>query len=187
MLHIQEVHSERSTENTLEWMVWIPTTLSGSKSQSCRFWAVSYSSLTVPVGNRDYTLNGSYRAILHLPKELSWDILRYTDPEVALAQADEDKLLGFDSPAVVEDGKFMALQINIALGTASYATMALREITKTETSSHFQTSLTNAAEDQKYRGHDGGVAEGEEVSEEIEVGVDEGGEVPEEIEVGVDE
>ena len=89
--------------------------------------------------------------------------MRYTDPDVALAQADEDKLLNFDPPAIVEDGKFMALQINITLGTASYATMALREITKTETSSHFQTSLTNAAEDQKYRGAETSlvVAEGE--------------------------
>jgi tRNA pseudouridine13 synthase len=84
--------------------------------------------------------------------------LRYTDPDVALAQADEDKLLNFDPPAIVEDGKFMALQINITLGTASYATMALREITKTETSSHFQTHLTNVAEDQKYRGVETGFA-----------------------------
>lgn len=79
-------------------------------------------------------------------------MLRYTDPDVALAQADEDKLLGFDAPVIDEEGKFMALQINLTLGTAAYATMALREITKTETSSHFQTGLTAAAEDQKYRG-----------------------------------
>ncbi|PPQ77416.1 hypothetical protein CVT25_010998 [Psilocybe cyanescens] len=101
---------------------------------------------------KDYTLNGSYRKMLHLPKELSWSVLRYTDPDVSLAQSDEDKLLGFDPPAIVEDGKFMALQINLTLGTAAYATMALREITKTDTSSHVQTSLTAAAEDQKYRG-----------------------------------
>ncbi|CAA7259859.1 unnamed protein product [Cyclocybe aegerita] len=101
---------------------------------------------------REYTLNGSYRAILHLPRELSWSVLRYTDPDVSLAQSDEDKLLGFDPPATVEDGKFMALQINLTLGTAAYATMALREITKTDTSAHVQTSLTQQAEDQKYRG-----------------------------------
>jgi tRNA pseudouridine13 synthase len=77
--------------------------------------------------------------------------LRYTDPDVSLAQADEDKLLGFDPPAVVEDGKFTALQINMTLGTAAYATMALREITKTETSSHFQSDLTQASEDQKFK------------------------------------
>lgn len=100
---------------------------------------------------REYSLGGSYRKILHLPKELSWSVLRYTDPDVPLAQADEDKLLGFEPPVVVEDGKFLALQINLQLGTAAYATMALREVTKTETSSHYQTTLTQASEDQKYK------------------------------------
>jgi tRNA pseudouridine13 synthase len=102
--------------------------------------------------SREYTLNGSYRKILQVPKDLSWSILRYTDPDVPLAQADEDKLLGFDSPVVVDDGKFHALQINLTLETAAYATMALREVTKTETSSHFQTGLTQASEDQQFRG-----------------------------------
>jgi len=100
---------------------------------------------------KEYSLGGSYRKILHLPKELSWSVLRYTDPDVALAQADEDKQLGFDPPMIVEDGKFMALQLNLQLGTAAYATMALREVTKTETSSHYQSSLTQASEDQKYK------------------------------------
>jgi tRNA pseudouridine13 synthase len=76
----------------------------------------------------------------------------YTDPDVSLAQSDEDKLLGFDPPADEKDGKFMALQIHLTLGTASYATMALREITKTDTSSHYQMNLTIASEDQQYRG-----------------------------------
>jgi tRNA pseudouridine13 synthase len=101
---------------------------------------------------RDYTLAGSYRKIMHLPKNVSWSVLRYTDPDVPLAQADEDALLGFDAPEVSDEGKFMALQIRLQLGTAAYATMALREVTKTDTSSHHQTSLTVASEDQKYRG-----------------------------------
>lgn len=88
---------------------------------------------------------------MHLPKELSWSVLRYTDPDAALAQADEDKLLNFDPPLIDENGKFMALQVRLTLGTAAYATMALREVTKTETSSHYQTALTQASEDQKYR------------------------------------
>jgi len=100
---------------------------------------------------RDYCLGGSYRHILHLPKELSWSVLRYTDPDVPLAQADEDKLLGFDPPVVAEDGKFMALQISLSLGTAAYATMALREVTKAETSSRYQSALTRASEDQKFK------------------------------------
>ncbi|KAJ2920101.1 hypothetical protein MD484_g348, partial [Candolleomyces efflorescens] len=101
---------------------------------------------------KEYTLNGSYRAVLHLPKELSWSVMRYTDPDVSLAQSDEDKLLGFDPPAVSDEGNFMALQIKLTLGTAAYATMALREITKTDTSTHIQTGLTQASEDQKFRG-----------------------------------
>ena len=105
---------------------------------------------------RDYTLGGSYRSIIHLPKELSWTVMKYTDPDVPLAQSDEDKLLGFSPPASDEDGKFLALQINLQLGTAAYATMALREVTKTETSSHYQMSLTQASEDQKYRTTEGG-------------------------------
>lgn len=110
--------------------------------------------------NRDYSLSGSYRKILHLPQNLSWSILRYTDPDVPLAQADEDKLLGFDAPVVNADGKFVALQVNMQLGTAAYATMALREVTKTETSSHFQTSLTMSSEDQMFRGTVKGDAQG---------------------------
>jgi len=102
--------------------------------------------------DRDYTLNGSYRAMLHLPKECTWKVIRYTDPDIALAQSDEDKLLGFDPPSIVEDGKFLALQIHLKLGTAAYATMALREITKMDTSSHVQISLTQVSEDQKYKG-----------------------------------
>ena len=104
---------------------------------------------------REYSLSGSYRKILHLPKDLSWSILRYTDPDVALAQSDEDKLLGYDPPADTPDGKFLALQIQLTLGTAAYATMALREVTKTETSSHYQSELTQASEDQRFKGTSG--------------------------------
>jgi tRNA pseudouridine13 synthase len=131
-------------------MVWIQIALFGNKSKSSNILDVACA--TDLLFYREYTLGGSYRKILQLPKDFSWTILRYTDPDVALAQADEDKLLGFDPPVIVEDGKFMALQIHLTLGTAAYATMALREVTKTETSSHFQSNLTLSSEDQKFKG-----------------------------------
>jgi tRNA pseudouridine13 synthase len=77
--------------------------------------------------------------------------MRYTDPNVPLAQSDEDAILGLDKPMIDTDGRFLALQIRLTLGTSAYATMALREITKTETSSFHQTNLTLASEDQAYR------------------------------------
>jgi tRNA pseudouridine13 synthase len=78
--------------------------------------------------------------------------MRYTDPDIPLAQSDEDKILGIDPPQIDEEGRFLALQIRLQLGTACYATMALREITKIDTSSHVQTFMTNNSEDQLYRG-----------------------------------
>jgi tRNA pseudouridine13 synthase len=77
--------------------------------------------------------------------------MRYTDPEIPLAQSDEDRILGIEEPQTDEDGLFLALQIRLQLGTACYATMALREITKIDTSTHIQTMLTNTSEDQTYK------------------------------------
>ncbi|KZW04076.1 tRNA pseudouridine synthase D [Exidia glandulosa HHB12029] len=104
------------------------------------------------IHNKEYSLLGSYRKMVQLPRELSWSVLHYTDPDVALAQSDEDQHLGFDAPAPVPDGKFLALQIRLTLTTAAYATMALREVTKAGTSSHYQTQLTKGSEDQAFRG-----------------------------------
>jgi len=86
---------------------------------------------------------------------VSWSLLQYTDPDLPLAQTDEDFLLGLEHPEIEEGGKFLALQIRLQLGTAAYATMAIREITKMDTSSHVQTSLTAASEDQAFRGLSG--------------------------------
>lgn len=101
--------------------------------------------------------------------------MRYTDPDVPLAQSDEDKMLGFDPPTPSEDGKFMALQIHLQLGTAAYATMAIREITKTDTSTQSQSLLTLASEDQAFKGTGAPVAEVTETveaDEEEEVGME---------------
>ena len=56
---------------------------------------------------------------MHLPKELSWTVMRYTDPDMPLAQSDEDRLLKMPPPQAVEDGKFLALQIHLQLGTVN--------------------------------------------------------------------
>jgi tRNA pseudouridine13 synthase len=80
---------------------------------------------------------------MHMPGSLSWKFLRYTDPDHQLAQADEDVLLGY--PPLPEDpeGKSLALQIELTLGSSTYATMALRELLKADTSSESQKALTD--------------------------------------------
>lgn len=96
---------------------------------------------------------GSYRKIVHKPSNVSWQHIKYTDPDIPLAQADEDGLLGLNIPAEDDpDAKFNALKISWSLGTSSYATMALREITRQETSSWHQIGLTLEGEDQAHKG-----------------------------------
>ena len=166
MLLILVVRLGNGSESFCEWMgliLIISFTLTG---QSC------FHNYLLPVLTqltRDYSLLGSYRPILHLPKELSWSILQYTDPDVSLAQTDEDKMLGLDPVVTNEEGKFTALQMRLTLGSAAYATMAIREVTKTETSAYHQTILTQASEDQAYKGSvmENVVAESDVVAEEI--------------------
>jgi hypothetical protein len=141
----------RNTGSTSSGMGSILTISNGRKSET----KCVLSGPAFLLSCRDYALSGSYRNILHLPKELSWAVLRYTDPDVPLAQSDEDQLLGKEPPAPDPEGRFLALQIRLILGTAAYATMALREVTKTDTSSQFQSSLTLASEDQKFKSADG--------------------------------
>lgn len=125
--------------------------------------------------NREYSLPGSYRQIVNRPSHLTWSILRYTDPNLPLVQSDEDGLLNLN-PAVPNDpaGKFKAVILELTLPPSSYATMALREVTREETASWWQTSLTVRGEDQGYR--DGAKGGGDEEGEENEEGGGEGGE-----------
>lgn len=108
--------------------------------------------------------------------------MRYTDPNLPLVQSDEDSLLNLN-PASPDDpeGKFKAVILELTLQPSSYATMALREVTREETASWWQTSLTVRGEDQGYRdGANGGESKEEEGEEERE------GEVTEEVEAAED-
>lgn len=121
-------------------------------------------------------LKGAYRKLLHLPRNIEYRLLRYTDTEVALAQTDEEKILGIEQPLAEPFGQeknasdegskgdgdedkgkgtndsFVALQLRFTLGTAAYATMALREVLKQDTSVQVQKDLTERGEDRAFRG-----------------------------------
>ncbi len=105
-----------------------------------------------------------------MPKRLEWKLMHYNDPDIALSQSDEDRILNIEPPPTAEQsesGEFLAVQVSLSLGTSAYATMALREITKTETSSHHQTLMTEASEDQVNKGMDA-KGDGEEKEEKQE-------------------
>ncbi len=126
-------------------MGWTPT--------RCAVTSGEYSARSLLTWESEYSLPGSYRKIVHKPTNVSWEHIKYTDPDIPLAQADEDRLLGFNIPAKNDpEGKFDALKISWSLGTSSYATMALREITRQETSSWHQIGLTAEGEDQAHKG-----------------------------------
>ena len=88
--------------------------------------------------------------------------IRYDDPTEKLCNTDVDKLENAPEPMGIEgncfseanlflelsavcilDGKYLALKVEFTLGTSQYATMALREIMRAETSSQAQSSIVH--------------------------------------------
>ncbi|WVW81470.1 hypothetical protein I302_103464 [Kwoniella bestiolae CBS 10118] len=123
---------------------------------------------------RDFSLPGSYRRMIIRPVSLEWRHLSYTDPDISLVQSDEDRILGVNPPpedlGETAEGRFRALKIELELGSATYATMVLREITREETSTWHQIGLTMNGEDRGYRGSESkeGEKKGESQEEEAE-------------------
>jgi tRNA pseudouridine13 synthase len=94
-------------------------------------------------------MGGTYRKIMHRPTNFSHQLLRYDDADQDLASTDEDKLIGRSNiqPADLQSGKHLALRLEFTLSSSTYATMALREITKGDTSSATQRGLTEAMQE----------------------------------------
>ncbi|KAL7317776.1 multisubstrate pseudouridine synthase 7 [Mucor circinelloides] len=88
-------------------------------------------------------LNGDYRAMLSKPEQMSWSFIRYNDPTEKLCNTDVDRLENKDEPAGIADGRYLALKVEFTLGTSQYATMALREIMRAETSSQAQATISH--------------------------------------------
>ncbi|WVF66366.1 hypothetical protein IAT40_001106 [Kwoniella sp. CBS 6097] len=102
---------------------------------------------------REFSLPGSYRRMILRPISLQWTHIQYTDPDLSLVQSDEDAILNLNPPVANDpEGKFRALKIELTLGSATYATMCLREITREETSTWHQIGLSMKGEDREYKG-----------------------------------
>lgn len=90
-----------------------------------------------------YSLSGKYRKIIEKAINLSWSTLQYNDPNYNLIRSDYEELQGEEEPKSVPEGQYKALIIDMCLNSAIYATMVLREVLKTDTSSASQTKLND--------------------------------------------
>ncbi|XP_051856426.1 pseudouridylate synthase 7 homolog isoform X3 [Antechinus flavipes] len=90
---------------------------------------------------RDYSLSGAYRKIIIRPQNVSWEVVSYDDPRIPLFNTDLDNLEGKPPPVFAAEGKYRALKMDFSLPPSTYATMAIREVLKMDTSIKNQTQL----------------------------------------------
>ncbi|XP_034735894.1 pseudouridylate synthase 7 homolog isoform X1 [Etheostoma cragini] len=90
---------------------------------------------------KDYSLAGAYRRIIIRPSDVSWEVIKYDDPRVSLVHSDLEKLENKPPPVFNEEGKYRALRMEFSLPPSTYATMAIREVLKLDTSIKKQTQL----------------------------------------------
>ncbi|RXM92477.1 Pseudouridylate synthase 7-like [Acipenser ruthenus] len=90
---------------------------------------------------RDYSLSGAYRKIITRPQEVSWEVISYDDLKIPLVHTDVEKLEGKLPPVYPKEGQYRALRMEFSLPPSCYATMAIREVLKMDTSIKNQTQL----------------------------------------------
>lgn len=87
------------------------------------------------------SLGGAYRKMMVKPENLQWKLTTYEDPSESLILSDLEKLKGEKEPEAKKDATNRALILDFQLPSSTYATMALREILKVDTSALHQRSL----------------------------------------------
>uniref|UniRef100_A0A7N8XMK1 Pseudouridylate synthase 7 homolog n=1 Tax=Mastacembelus armatus TaxID=205130 RepID=A0A7N8XMK1_9TELE len=90
---------------------------------------------------KDYSLAGAYRRIIIRPSDVSWKVIQYDDPRISLVHTDFEKLENKPAPVFNNEGKHRALRMEFSLPPSTYATMAIREVLKLDTSIKKQTQL----------------------------------------------
>lgn len=91
---------------------------------------------------KEFSLAGSYRLLMGKPSELSYQVVKYAEPTDALIRTDLELIRAKESGEelakivenALEDANRTAVILSMKLGVSSYATMALREFMKADTS-----------------------------------------------------
>jgi len=114
--------------------------------------------------HESYSLAGDVRKVAARPLDLTWRLIQYDDPDKDLQISDADVLDGkeeikSDSQPKEENGHLHhGLILSMSLKSSMYATMALREITRTDTGKASQTSLSQKHQYKKEVETENGVA-----------------------------
>ncbi|XP_031825669.1 pseudouridine synthase 7 [Nomia melanderi] len=94
--------------------------------------------------NKKYSLGGVYRKILQVPTNLSWKTMHYKERHSDLIMCDIDEMRKLSAPKDEPEGQYKALIVEMSLKSSTYATMALREILKLDTSPQAQAAQSAA-------------------------------------------
>eukprot|EP00980_Cylindrotheca_fusiformis_P012702 scaffold3105_cov89-Cylindrotheca_fusiformis.AAC.2 len=97
------------------------------------------------VQDRDLAIYGDYRKLICRPKDFDFDVKEYYDSHQPLLQTDLMKLQGEDIEIIPKSEEFEKVKVGMIVGftlpSSSYATIALRELTKKPTSNEYQKEL----------------------------------------------
>lgn len=97
-------------------------------------------------GNMEFSLGGDYRRFICRPNDVTYELREYKDPIETLIQTDLMKVQGTELSCEKRTqgdntSKLLGLVVGFTLPPSSYATIALRELTKRPTSTDYQSKL----------------------------------------------
>ncbi|XP_053685140.1 pseudouridylate synthase 7 homolog [Sabethes cyaneus] len=87
------------------------------------------------------SLPGAYRKVIVRPEKLEWKLVSYEKPTDTLILSDLEKLKGEKMPEPKDEAPHKALLLDFCFPASAYATMALREIMKIDTSALHQRTV----------------------------------------------
>lgn len=90
---------------------------------------------------RTYSVTGAYRKMVERAEDMTWRFVRYNSDQDMLMNNDFELMKKDRLIVLPEDGKLTACLLKFSLSSSTYATMALREILKIDTSTQNQIKL----------------------------------------------